>query len=80
MPNPARAGILARLFVLVFFIGWACPAGAAPTLRFADAEGAASLTGRLDYLRDPTGRLGIGDVAFGPAAGDFVTPSGLFNL
>ncbi|MBN9525119.1 MAG: sensor histidine kinase [Alphaproteobacteria bacterium] len=79
MPIPVRAGILARLLALVFFV-WVGPAAAAETVRFADADGAVSLAGRLDYLRDPTGQLGIGDIAFGNVAAGFVTPPGLFNL
>ncbi len=80
MPIAPRAGFLACLLVLLLCAVWAGAAGAAQPLRFADAEGSVSLTGRLDYLRDPTGQLGIGDIAFGPAAAGFVPAAGLFNL
>ncbi len=80
MSIAARVGWLACLLVLMAGLAGFSPARAAESLRFADAQGAAGLSDRVDYLRDPGGRLGIGDVAFGPAAADFTAARGPMNF
>ncbi len=80
MPIAARAAWLACLLVLMACLIGVPPARAAESLRFADAEGAAALSDRVDYLRDAGRRLGIQDVAFGRAAGDFAAGRGPMNF